>query len=227
MRIAKKKKRCMGCWFIPLNAQQPQLYACITNIRITPDEKNGVEKWTHMIKVEKCADLLEPHELVEHVTKGSLGRKIRRCDDSTCHALPASASAAAPATASQDRVAVKKRIVRSLSRSERTRFCCMAVRALKDMSMFRTNLTVSQTKLTRFARWMSSLLPVRYLQCVFLDAELLHEDREVSLVLTQGHRAEHVRECCLHRNHSGNAAGTEQYVVVEVRTEFRRDAPRL
>ena len=31
-------------------------------------------------------------------------------------------------------------------------------------------------------------------QCVFLDAELPHEDREVSIVLAQGHCAERVRE---------------------------------
>ena len=178
----------MGCWFIPLNAQQPQLYACITNIRITPDEKNGVKKWMHMIEVKKCANLLEPHELVEHVTKGSLGRNIHRHDDSACHTLPASASTAAPTTASQDCLVIEKCIMCSLSCSERTRFCCMAVRALKDMSMFHTNLTVSQTKLMRFSRWMSSLLLARYLQHMFLDAELPHKDQEVSLILTQGHR---------------------------------------
>jgi hypothetical protein len=135
-----------------IGLEDGQLYACITNIRITPNEKNGVEKWMHMIEVEKCANLLEPYELVEHVTKGSLGRKICQCNDSACHALPASVSAAAPAMASQDCIIVEKHIVCSLSRSERMRFCCVAVRALKDMFMFRTNLTVSQTKLMRFAR---------------------------------------------------------------------------
>ena len=60
-----------------IGLEDGQLYVCITNIRITPDKKKGVEKWTHMIEVEKHADLLELHKLVTHVAKGSLGRKIR------------------------------------------------------------------------------------------------------------------------------------------------------
>ena len=62
-----------------IGLEDGQLYACITNIRITPDKKKGVEKWTHMIEVEKRADLLKLHKFVAHSTKGGLGRKIH-CD---------------------------------------------------------------------------------------------------------------------------------------------------